>query len=670
MSFNVFNHNDMQIKQEYSHQTEVIERWIPMPDGVQLAARIWLPIDAAQHPVPALLEYLPYRKNDRTLWRDSIRHPYLAGHGYASIRVDIRGNGDSDGLMLDEYSQQELDDALVVMAWLEKQDWCTGSVGIFGKSWGGFNGLQIAALKPPQLKAIITIASTDNRYTDDVHYMGGALLANEMLSWASFMLNYNAAPPDPRFVGEMWREMWQHRLENTPPFVEEWLAHQRYDAYWKHGSVCENYEDIECAVYAVGSWADGYTNAVPRLLQNLSCPKKGLLGPWAHNFPENSSPMPAIGFLQESLRWWDYWLKGIETAVMDEPLLRSWIQHSFPPDTNRKDSAGYWVVDPAWPTPHVASQMIQFEQSGSGKSAIGTNLLCGLDSGPWLTFGESGGFAPDQQGDNGRSLTYTTPSQEKTAVLGHPVAHLTVKVDQPQANLAVRLCDVAPDGSSTLVTYGLLNLSHRNGSEQPEPMPVESAVAVEVPLNLCGHEIAEGHRWQVAVSPSYWPHLWPSPHPVTLTVNSCALELPVRQGHAGDKEIRPFLPPECAEPVKIKPLSAGASTFDITVDRLTQTRRRTIFEDSGSGQFEDGLIFGSSSEDSYELQINDPLSAKVTCRQTQHFSFNDWQVSVKTFSQMTCDAHNFYILNEITTFIGDEQFFNQKWERVIERDYQ
>ncbi len=670
MAFSIFNHNDMHIKQDFPYEIEVINRWIPMTDGVQLAAQIWLPIDANKNPVPALLEYLPYRKNDRTKWRDSIRHPYLAGHGYASIRIDMRGNGDSDGLMLDEYTQQELDDALIVMQWLEAQDWCTGKCGIFGKSWGGFNGLQIAALKPPQLKAIITIASTDNRYTDDVHYMGGALLANEMLSWASYMLSYNAAPPDPRYVGEKWQELWRHRLENTPPFVEAWVSHQRYDEFWKHGSVCENYDDIECAVYAVGSWADGYTNAVPRLLEHLSCPKKGLLGPWAHNFPENSSPTPAIGFLQESLRWWDYWLKGIETGVMDEPQIRSWIQHSFPPDTNRRNSEGYWVIDPSWPSPHISSNKLAFQESDSGHNSIESNLLCGLESGPWLTYGEAGGFAPDQRGDNDRSLTYTTPPQQKTAVLGHPIAHLTVEVDQPQANMVVRLCDVAPDGTTTLVTYGLLNLSHRNGSEQPEHMPLDTAVSIQVPLNMCGHEIAEGHRWQISISPSYWPHLWPSPHNVTLTVLDCSLELPIRERHAGDEDIRPFLPPECAAPVTIKPIKEASSRFEVTYDRLTQTRRRVVFNDSGSGQFEDGLIFGDSDEDIYELQVDDPLSAKVICNRSQHFTYEEWQVSVETVSQMSADAENFYLTNEVTAYLGKEIFFHRVWEKAIKRDYQ
>ena len=169
---------------------------IPLKDGTQLAARIWLPEDAEQNPVPAILEYLPYRKRDGTYERDALTYPWLAGHGYAGVRVDIRGSGESDGLLSDEYARQEQDDALEIIAWLAAQPWCNGAVGMMGISWGGFNGLQVAARRPPALKAIVTICSTDDRYADDVHYMGGAKL-NAGFGWASFFFGAMCHPPDP-----------------------------------------------------------------------------------------------------------------------------------------------------------------------------------------------------------------------------------------------------------------------------------------------------------------------------------------------------------------------------------------------------------------------------------------------------------------------------------------
>src|SRR5579871_66892 len=309
---------------------EVEHAWIPLSDGTRLAVRYWLPEDAEQNPVPAILEYIPYSKRDMTPARDERMHVYFAGHGFAALRVDMRGSGESEGVLLDEYLTQEQDDALEVIAWIAAQPWCTGRVGMMGKSWGGFNSLQVAARQPPALKAIITVYSTVDRYNDDVHYKGGCLLT-ENATWAFVMFGSAARPPDPVLVGDGWRDMWRARLSVVRPWVIDWLKHQRRDAYWKHGSVCEDYAAIKCPVYAIGGWADGYANAVPRLLEGLRVPRKGLIGPWGHQFPNQAWPGPRIGFLQEALRWWDHWLKDIDTGIMDEPMYRVWLQHSVEP---------------------------------------------------------------------------------------------------------------------------------------------------------------------------------------------------------------------------------------------------------------------------------------------------------------------------------------------------
>ena len=329
---------------ELPNRVRVIENeWLPLADGTRLAARMWLPADAAHRPVPALLEYLPYRKRDFMRGRDGPMHYYFAGHGYASIRVDIRGAGDSEGLTFDEYTERELDDAVAVITWLAAQPWCNGSVGMFGISWGGFNSLQVAARAPSALKAIITLCAADDRYADDAHYMGGCLL-NENLIWGTAFLMYNALPPDPEIVGERWRYMWEDRLANAVLFPAHWLRHQRRDAYWKHGSVCEDYHAVRCPVYAIGGWADGYSNAVGRLLEGLSVPRKGLIGPWSHAYPHNGLPGPAIGFLQEAMRWWDHWLKGIDTGIMDEPMFRVWMQDSVRPEPQYQIRPGRWIA--------------------------------------------------------------------------------------------------------------------------------------------------------------------------------------------------------------------------------------------------------------------------------------------------------------------------------------
>ena len=255
-----------------------------MTDGTRLSAKLWLPDPPPAEGVPAILEYAPYRKDDATAAGDERMFGYFAARGYACVRVDLRGCGDSDGILEGEYLAQEQDDALEVLAWIAEQPWSDGGVGMIGLSWTGFNGLQVASRRPPQLKAVISCCSTDDRYDEDIHYMGGCVLGIDMLSWATTMLGYNARPPQPDVVGEAWRESWLRRIDETPPFVEDWLSHQRRDAFWKHGSVGESYNTIECPLLMVGGWADAYRTTVLRVLEHYDGPCKGLIGPWSHHY--------------------------------------------------------------------------------------------------------------------------------------------------------------------------------------------------------------------------------------------------------------------------------------------------------------------------------------------------------------------------------------------------
>ncbi|MBT6732193.1 MAG: CocE/NonD family hydrolase, partial [Acidiferrobacteraceae bacterium] len=188
---------------------------IPLSDGRKLSARAWLPETALEHRAPAILEYLPYRKRDGTALRDESTYPIFASNGYAGVRVDISGTGESDGDFDDEYSPRELADGVEVIAWIAKQDWCDGNIGMMGISWGGFNSLQIAALNPPALKAVVAIGTTVDRYNDDIHYKNGCLLYSNAW-WSAVMLCYASRPPDPALVGECWRDMWLHRLQTQP----------------------------------------------------------------------------------------------------------------------------------------------------------------------------------------------------------------------------------------------------------------------------------------------------------------------------------------------------------------------------------------------------------------------------------------------------------------------
>jgi uncharacterized protein len=659
---------------------EIEHTWIPLADGTRLAARIWLPADAEANPVPAILEYLPYRKNEATAVNDSRRHAWFAAHGYAGLRVDMRGSGESDGILMDEYLPQEQDDALEVLAWIAAQAWCTGAVGIIGISWGGFNGLQIAARHPPELKAVISICSTDDRYADDIHYMGGCVLGSGMLPWASTMLAYNARPPDPRWVGERWREMWFERMERTPPFVEAWLSHQRRDAFWKHGSVCEDYAAVTCPVFVVGGWADGYTNPVLRLLAGLPGPRKGLIGPWAHLYPEQGLPGPAIGFLQECLRWWDHWLKGQDTGVMDEPMLRTWLQDSVPPATHYDVRPGHWVEEPAWPSPNVSGRTWWLAGRGlladPPVEAAQLELLgvqaCGLQAGLWFPYAQPGELPAEQRPDDAFSLCFDSPAiPEAMDVLGFPEARLRLASDRPQALAAVRLCDVAPDGASTLVSWGLLNLAHRDSHEQPAPLEPGRPYDVRVVLKATGHRLAAGHRWRLAISPTYWPHAWPAPEPVRLSVFTGAsqLILPVRAATPDAPEPRAFAPPEAAPPIAVKMVRDRARARTIEHDVAAGAWRLTDTEDHGCIRFIDaGLDYDRVHVDSYSICDGQPLSANVQCERTIGLQRGEWQTRVETASRMWADAAAFHVSNELKAFEGDRLVFSKTWRFSVARD--
>ena len=680
----------MQIKTSFPHPIREIENiFIRLADGTKLAARIWMPVDAEQTPVPAILEYIPYRKNDGTALRDSIRHPYVAGHGYACVRVDMRGSGDSDGLLLDEYLLQEQDDALEVLKWIAEQQWCSGNVGIIGKSWGGFNGLQIAARRPPELKCLITVCSTDDRYADDVHYMGGCLLASDMLAWASIMLLYNAKPPDPKFVGERWREMWLNRLENTPPFVEAWLAHQRRDAFWKHGSVCETFgrpqggrpqgsplPGITCAVYAIGGWADGYTNAIPRLLEGLSCPRKGLIGPWAHTYPEEGVPEPAIGFNQECLRWWDYWLKGIDNGIMDEPMLRSYILEDVPPAPTQVTWPGKWVADSTWPPSSISNYQLLITNNGLSNSPAPESQFTltgaqanGLNSGVWCAYGLPGDFPSDQRPDDGLSLCFdSAPFDSSLDILGFPEVTLTVSVDQPNALIAVRLCDVSPTGSSALITRGLLNLAHRDSHEHPSPVEPGKRYTVTVQLNAIGYSLAQGHKIRAAVSPTYWPFAWPSPAPVTLTLFAGHLNLPIRSPQSADEALKPFEPPEISAPLSSKTLRAPSRRREAYHNVINNKHTLIDHNDAGSVRYPDGLEYDNDMTDTFTIVEGDPLSAAVRCDRSAELRRGDWRVRLETSSVMTSDATTFRVTNAVDAYEGHTRVFSKTWTFAVPRD--
>jgi putative CocE/NonD family hydrolase len=657
--------------------------WIPMSDGTRLGARLWLPESADQVPVPAVLEYIPYRKRDGTRGRDEPMHGYFAANGYAAIRVDMRGTGESDGHMADEYLKQEQDDALEVIAWIAVQAWCDGKVGMMGKSWGGFNGLQVAARRPPALKAIITAYSTDNRYTDDIHYMGGLLL-NDNLWWGTIMLAYQSRPLDPEIVGDSWRESWIERLVKLPFFPALWLEHQRYDDYWKHGSICEDFSDIEVPVLAIGAWADSYTNAVPRLLENLTVPRKGIIGPWGHIYPQDGVPGPAIGFLQEAVRWWDQHLKGIDTGIMDEPTLRAYLSDSVAPEGTRNFTPGRWVAEANWPSTSIATKTLALgadhSLGGSAKAgslSIRSPQSHGKAGGEWMGTGCVGEHPTDQRLDDGGALTFdTAPLTENLDVLGAPVLRVKLSSDQPVAQIAVRLSDVRPDGTVTRVSYQVLNLTHRDSHEHPEALVPGQSYDVAVKLNDCGYRFEAGHSIRLSIATAYWPMVWPAPTAATLTIDAAnsALDLPVRPITTNEPSVA-FQPPAHGPLTPTTQIDPGSVKRWTSQDHVTG--ETTYITEGVGGLFGEGINrfddIGTELSHSLKRELtindNDPLSAKYVLTQTYEMGRDGWRIMIESTTAMHSDATNFFISGRLTAKENGKLVNTREWDQTIPRDF-
>jgi uncharacterized protein len=659
---------------------EIMTQWITLSDGCRLAARIWLPQDADQNPVPAILEYLPYRRRDGTICRDEINYPFLAQHGYAGIRVDIRGTGDSDGFISDEYTLQEQDDALEVIEWISKQSWCMGNIGMWGISWGGFNALQVAARRPPALKAIMTLCSTDDRYADDAHYNGGCLM-DDNLKWGTVFLATTSLPPDPEVVGENWREIWFSRLEKMTCYPELWMRHQQRDFYWQHGSVCENYDDIQCAVYAVGGWADGYANTVPRLLNHLSAPCKGLIGPWGHAYPHLASPGPAIDFLNESLRWWDYWLKDIDTGIMDEPKMRVWAQEHVKPAKQYQTRPGYWIDSNVWPPEDTTLATYYLNTEGLKKQtgsetilSIQSPLTTGVKSGDWCSYGKGPDQPGDQRTEDGQSLCFDTELfEQRTELIGAPVVKLKLSSNQPKAFLVARLCDVAPDGSSLFISYGVLNMNYRNGFHQQKALVPGKSYQISIKLDDCAHIFPKGHRARIAFSTNYWPMIWPSPESPEISIQTdlSQLELPIQKQKRRASDVRetfklpePFISKIC-QPTTISGHSEASVKFD-AANGKTQVKRG--FGSGGVKIVDIDLVSNGHAMLTHTIYDHDPLTAVSESQSTQELKRDQWNISTKVNTKLSATKDTFILTVLLEAYEDKIRVFVRNWNHTIPRE--
>jgi hypothetical protein len=654
--------------------------WIVMDDGCRLAAKVWLPPEAHDRPVPAVMEYIPYRRRDNKATRDHQIHAWFAAHGYASIRVDMRGSGDSEGVLCDEYLPREMEDGLAILRWIADQPWCDGRIGLFGLSWGGFNGLQIAALRPPQVAAVITVCSSDDRYADDVHYMGGCLLTDN-LSWAGNMFAFNSCPPDPEVVGGRWRAMWMERLEKSGLWLTTWLHHQHRDAYWKQGSICEDYDAIRVPVMAVSGWRDGYTNPVFRLMERLSVPRRAIVGSWGHKYPHQGGPGPAIDFLGECLRWWDRWLKGIDNGVEREPRLRAWMME--PSSPLNANSPGRWVAEEDWPSPRIAERALRLGRgilappetitaTETVATSIRSPLSVGLFAGKWCSYAEDEDLPWDQRQEDGGALLFDSePLAEDVEILGAPRVELDIAADRPVAMVAVRLCEVAPTDRSARVSFGILNLCHRDSHEAPAPLEPGRRYKIALTLNNIAQRFPAGHRIRLAVSSSYWPLAWPSPKPARLTIHTegSRLILPVRPRRAEDEGLRSLGEPRMAPAPVTTLLAPPQHQWTVNLDLGSNRVALQVINNEARLRLDDhGLEIGREARETYSYRNNDYDTVRGYVQQVRHFERPGWTVQTITTTILSSSEDRFFIRATLDAYEGDVRVFAKSWDEEIPRD--
>jgi len=703
-----------------SHVVTVLPHFmVKVSDGVQLAIKFWFPEENAagryfneaeseiiyspktpemQGKYPVVMEYIPYRKADFTSPRDYRRHTWLSSHGYVVARVDMRGSGDSEGVYYDEYLPQEQKDACEIIAWYAQQPWCNGKVGMYGKSWGGFNGLQVAYEQPPALKAVISLYSTDARYESDMHYEGGCILGTGMPSWAARMQIWNANPPCPKYNSN-WKKLWKERLEKGgDPWLTKWMSHQVKDDYWKHASVEQDYSKIKAAVLTIGGWSDGYFEAVFRLIQNIPT-AKGIVGPWPHDWPDDCEPGPVMDFMTECLNWWDHHLKDIKNEVVHLPKIRLFQAHSNPPATLPKVSnwPGQWLAAESWPFKGT-EERIFFPDNADNKLGLKStdekwelskyNSGNGLWCPEWLGWNCEALEGPfDERFNDELSSTWTTDVlNEDIKLCGRPHLTCTLKINNGnQGQIIARLCDIFPDGRSRYITRGILNLTHRDGNEEGQQkylVPGE-VYTVKVPLHTMAYVIPAGHKLRLSISPSYWPVVWTSnvdPKMEILTGKKHTyVTLPVIKAEefkipstlenhmvATNPLIGPPLPKEI--------IRDGNYDVKIQYNPCLGTSSRTATFDSGKYLSKDtGTILDDfvSGIEVAEIKDGDPLSANVVITSNLGLNWPDQNIETKTkcYTKMWGTETDFHIISKIEILCNDELFFGRDWHDIVPRKY-
>ncbi len=662
---------------------------IPSRDGIELSANLWLPRGLAGDRFPAILEMIPYGKDNWRRNADIARGTSFAERGYGLCRVDVRGTGSSGGVALDEYTEAETLDGYDAVEWLAAQPWCDGAVGMWGISYGAFTSIQVAKLRPPHLRAIVPIQGTDDRYLTDVHYIGGCVTVSELSQYAVSQVAMNAMPPDPAFRGGAWRDEWHARLEATPPWLIEWLRQQHDGPYWRPGSLAPGYDAIEAAILNVGGWMDSYVDAAMRMQARCTAPSRTIIGNWVHGWPSSANPGPNIDELHEVVRFFDRWLKGIPNGADAEPAI-TWFEREYAePEPFPALLPGRWRAATSYPHPAVTERAWGF---ASGPAPLVSRLAD--DAAPaqgidqfrhrptvgtraalsWGAGGPPNGLARDLRPDEALGPTYTSePLETAVEILGVPRVVLHVAVSAPVATAVVRLTDVAPDGTSAQVTAGILNLTHRRSHTDPEPLDPGSVEEIVVDLRPAGYRWLPGHRLRVSVASSAWPVIWPSPFPAEFELHRgpatpSRLVLPVvpAAGGPGDTTVPDFKTTPPALPEVGREGEADEPVWRITNDVIAGTVTVTA-HDGGEDILEDGRRLYAAETLTMTASDADPASATMDADVVYRWQDHDFGTEIRARSVQTSDAETFHLTVELEVDVDGEPFYRRSWRESIGR---
>ena len=645
--------------------------FLSMRDGVRIAATLYRPERGG--PWPCLVEALPYRKDDVTAGYRAEYHRFADEFGYAVCRLDVRGTGSSEGLATGEYTSDEHADIAEAIAWLADRSWSNGNVGMYGTSWSGFNSLQVAMLRPPALRAICSIFASDDRYADDVHYLGGMLKQLDLVDYPLYMEALNALPPVPRIVGDGWRDAWERRLEGSASWLIEWLEHQTYDGFWKHGSLREDYGAIAAPTMLVTGWADGYTNISLRAMAALECPRRLLAGPWSHADVETCRPGPNVDLVAEMARWWDRWLKGVDNGVDREPPIVLFVRRPTPPAWDLAEYRGGWRFEAGWPLERSRDLRLDLSDARSGAPGDGPDVLEVRGDVGWTAWLSCAAAPPwgqpmDQRPDETFSLVYDwAPLRDELEILGHPKLHARVASSAPIASLSAKLCDVHPDGTSQLVTRGLLNLTHRDSRGSPSPLEPERAYDVTLELEVTSWVFEPGHRIRLDLAGTDWPNCWPPPTPLTLTIDRSRSSF-VLPGvdPPGPIAEEPGLP----EPRRPQEWETDGVTCTIEHDLPRRETRAVLRYDGGSEADDVAPATDQRYGGTVGVSIDDPGRAWVEATATYTISWPEATVTAEARTRIESDADAYHVRLDVDTAQDGEPGWSRSIERRIPRNLQ